>query len=61
MHTSSGIDMFTAAQTGDRLSLDDSGVLDLVNGGHLPAYNLGGSIRFRVVDVSACRDALVAG
>lgn len=61
MHTSPGIDMLTPAQTGNRLSLDQAGILDLVNSGRLPAYNLGGSIRFKVVDVAACHDALVAG
>lgn len=60
MHILSTIDMLDPAQTCRRLSLDERGVLQLVNSGRLPAYNLGGQIRFRVVDVASCKRELVA-
>ena len=57
---SSTIDMLTPAQTCSQMSLDEQGVLDLVNTGRLAAYNLGGNIRFRASDVAACARRLVA-
>jgi len=60
MHTATNIDMLTPSQTCTRLALDEQAILDLVNSGRLPAYNLGGNIRFRDTDVSACSRALVA-
>ncbi len=57
----SSIEMLTPAETGARLGLDDHALLDLVNAGRLPAYNLGGSIRFKVVDVNhACAELIAA-
>ena len=60
MHTPTAIEMLTPAQTGRHLELDEAAILDLVNRGRLPAYNLGGSIRFKVRDVVACSRSLVA-
>lgn len=60
MNTATPIDMLTPTQTAARLELDDDALLALVNGGRLPAYDLGGSIRFKAVDVAACARRLVA-
>lgn len=54
------IDMFNPAETAAILATDESGILGLVNSGTLPAYNLGGHIRFRVADVNSLADQLVA-
>ncbi len=51
-HTISAIDMFTPAQVCRELVIGESELLDMVNDGRLPAYNLGGHIRFKVVDVA---------
>ena len=43
------------------LDLDDHQLLELVNLGRLPAYDLGGKIRFRIDDVNdLARDPLLA-
>ena len=60
MQTTTAIDMLDPAETCERLRLDDKGLLDLVNGGRLAAYDLGGNIRFKVADVVAVGDRLVA-
>ena len=57
-HTS--IDMYTPAQTCSELAVSAVGLLDLVNTGRLAAYNLGGNIRFKVVDVHAAAAQLVS-
>ena len=54
------IDMFTPARTCELLDLDEAGVIELVNQGHLPAYNIGGEIRFKVVDVLAATTVIAA-
>lgn len=54
------IDMFTPAQVGEQLQLDDDAILRLVNSGTLAAYNLGGAIRFKKVDVAAAARQLLA-
>ena len=60
VQTSSTIDMLTPAQTCSQMSLDEQGVLHLVNTGRLAAYNLGGNIRFRASDVATCSRRLIA-
>ena len=50
---STAIDMLTPTQVCDELHLDEASLLDLVNRGHLAAYDLGGHIRFRATDVVA--------
>lgn len=47
------MDMVTPTVAGERLRLDSAALLDVVNRGLLPAYDLGGVIRFRAVDVAA--------
>lgn len=58
--TVTSIDMFTPARTCELLDLDEAAVIDLVNQGHLPAYNIGGQIRFKVVDVRAATTVIAA-
>lgn len=60
MKTATPIDMLDPAQTAAELRIDGQALLDLVNDGRLPAYDLGGNIRFKVVDVVACARQLVA-
>ena len=50
---STAVDMLTPTQVCVELGLDEVGLLDLVNHGHLAAYDLGGNIRFRARDVVA--------
>ena len=49
------IDLVGPSQACAQLGTDDDGLLKLVNQGQLPAYNLGGNIRFRLTDVLARR------
>ena len=60
MNTATVIDMYTPSEAGAILRLDDRALLDAVNRGTLPAYDLGGSIRFRVSDVTELARDLVA-
>lgn len=60
MHTTTAIDMLNPAQTCERLSLDEQALLVMVNSGRLAAYNLGGHIRFKLCDVVATGEQLVA-
>jgi len=53
------IDMVNPTQAGEQLRLDQNALLGLVNAGRLPAYNLGGQIRFRVSDVRAIAQILL--
>lgn len=52
------IDMLTPYQVCLRLDVSPAGLLDLVNDGSLPAYNLGGAIRFRVSEVESFSTAV---
>lgn len=54
------IDMYTPAQTCSELAVTETVLLDMVNAGRLGAYNLGGNIRFKVADVQAAAQQLVA-
>lgn len=54
------IDMLTPTQTCDRLHLTEGALLGLVNQGQLAAYNLGGNIRFKTIDVAAASRNLIA-
>jgi hypothetical protein len=45
------IDMVTPAQVCTLLCLDERDLLDMVNQGQLAAYNIGGEIRFKTIDV----------
>lgn len=47
------IDMVTPQVAGATLQLDNDALLEVVNRGLLPAYDLGGVIRFRSADVAA--------
>lgn len=60
MQTTTAIDMLDPAQTCERLHLDDKGLLDLVNSGRLPAYDLDGNVRFKVSEVAVAGERLVA-
>ena len=54
------IDLLTPVEAGLRLQLSADALLDVVNRGLLPAYDLGGHIRFRAVDVAAVVEATAA-
>jgi|GEM_PF-2089571 len=58
MYRTSTIDMFTPERACEHLVIDDQALLAMVNSGQLPAYNIGGSIRFKVTDVAAARLSL---
>lgn len=60
MPIETAIDMYTPHEACQSLQADETALLDLVNNGRLPAYNLGGAIRFRVSDVRTLANALVA-
>ena len=60
MNTAAAIDLCTPIVAARILQLDETGLLDAVNGGRLPAYDLGGAIRFRVADVEELARDLVA-
>ena len=60
MTNATAIDMLTPAQTCDQLHLTEDALLGLVNDGRLAAYNLGGSIRFKTLDVAATSRTLIA-
>ena len=60
MQTTTAIDMLTPAQTCSQLRLTEEALLNLINAGELPAYNLGGNIRFKVLDVAAANRQLIA-
>ena len=60
MKTATVIDLYTPSQAGAVLQFDDTALLDAVNRGMLPAYDLGEGIRFRVNDVTALARDLVA-
>jgi excisionase family DNA binding protein len=49
----SPIDLLTPAQACRQLCISEDGLVELVNSGRLPAFNIAGHIRFRVTDVSA--------
>lgn len=52
------IDLMNPAQTCQHLGLTEQGLLDLANRGDLAAYNIGGEIRFRTLDVLARKSVL---
>lgn len=60
MNTPTVIDLYTPAQAARVLGLDDTALLEAVNRGQLPAYDLGDTIRFRVGDIVALARDLVA-
>ena len=45
--------MLTPSQVCRELVLDEQQLLAMVNDGCLPAYDLGGHVRFKVADVAA--------
>ncbi len=51
VQTITSIDMFTPNQTCRELLVDEPELLDMINDGRLPAYNICGQIRFKVIDV----------
>lgn len=54
------IDLCTPAQACAALRLDEAAVVGLINKGELAAYNLAGSIRFKVADIKTVGAALTA-
>jgi excisionase family DNA binding protein len=54
------IDMLTPVEAGLQLQLSADALLDVVNRGLLPAYDLGGHIRFRAADVAAVAKGVAA-
>ena len=54
----SSLDMYTPTQTCAELAISEVVLLDMVNSGRLGAYNLGGNIRFKVLDVHAAANRL---
>ena len=53
MYTTTSIDMFTPDQACAALGVTHDVLLDMINSGHLAAYNLGGNIRLKVTHVHA--------
>ena len=51
MYPITSIDMVTPAQVCTQLCLDEHDLLDMVNHGKLAAYDIGGEIRFKAIDV----------
>ena len=54
------IEMVTPVEAGLGLQLSAAELLDAVNRGLLPAYDLGGHIRFRANDIAAVAKATAA-
>lgn len=55
------IEMLTPLEAGLRLQLDADALLAVVDRGLLPAYDLGGHIRFRALDVARVAREFAAG
>jgi len=51
--TTMSIEMVSPAQVCTQLCLDEQRLLDMVNDGQLAAYDFGGEIRFKTLDVVA--------
>ncbi len=58
--TAEAIELLTPVEAGLQLQLSADALLDVVNRGLLPAYDLGGHIRFRATDVAAALEATAA-